>query len=82
MTFSGEGINKLTQNYHEHVREHIIPRKYRSAKRPIVINTWEAMYFNIDEEVLLKYADKAKKKGLRKDGDSQGAGAGGTALHR
>lgn len=64
ISFSSVGKNKLTQNFHDHVREYIVPKEYKSAKRPIVINSWEAMYFNIDEEVLLKYAEKANELGI------------------
>ncbi len=64
ISFSGEGTNKLTQNFHDHIREHIVPKKYKSAKRPVVINSWEAMYFDIDEDVLLKYAEKANQLGI------------------
>ncbi|MBE5753267.1 MAG: alpha-galactosidase [Clostridiales bacterium] len=64
MTYSSEGLNKLSQNFHSHIREHIINPKFVYQKRPIVINTWEAMYFNIDEEILLRYAEKAKQLGI------------------
>lgn len=64
LTYSSEGMNKLSQNFHSHIREHIIQPKFAYQKRPVVINTWEAMYFNIDEEILLRYAEKAKQLGI------------------
>ena len=64
LTYSAEGMNKLSQNFHAHIREHIVPPKFVYQKRPVVINTWEAMYFNIDEEILLRYAEKAKQLGI------------------
>ena len=64
MTYSSEGMNKLSQNFHSHIRQHIISPKFVYQKRPVVINTWEAMYFNIDEEILFRYAEKAKQLGI------------------
>lgn len=64
LTYSSEGMNKLSQNFHTHIREQIINPKFVYQKRPVVINTWEAMYFNIDEEILFRYAEKAKQLGI------------------
>lgn len=64
MTYSARGMNGLSQNLHDHIRGHIINQKFVNSARPIVINTWEAMYFNIDEEILFSYAEKARKIGI------------------
>lgn len=85
MTYSARGMNKLSQNLHDHIRAHIIPKKFAFSARPIVINTWEAMYFNIDEEVIMRYAEKAQTTGIdtvviddgwfgQRDNDSIGLG--------
>ena len=64
MTYSANGLNRLSQNLHDHLREHIIPPKFAYSERPIVINTWEGVHFFFFLDVLLKYAEKAKKLGL------------------
>ena len=64
MTYSARGMNGLSQNLHDHIRGHIINPKFVNSARPIVINTWEAMYFNIDEDILFRYAEKAKQLGI------------------
>ena len=64
LTYSAVGLNKMSQNFHDHIRACIIPEKFVYAKRPVVINTWEAMYFNINEEVLMRYAEKATQLGM------------------
>lgn len=85
MTYSACGLNKLSQNLHDHIRGYIIPSKFVNSKRPVVINTWEAVYFNIDENVLSSYAEKAKELGIdtlviddgwfgSRNNDSQGLG--------
>ncbi len=63
MTFSTEGLGGVSRNMHDHIRQNIIDRKYLTASRPIVINSWEAMYFAVNEEKLLSLAEKAKKCG-------------------
>lgn len=64
LTYSSQGMNKLSQNLHNHIRSHIIPPKFAYAARPVVVNTWEGMYFAIDENIVLQYAEKAKELGI------------------
>ena len=46
------------------VREHICRGAYKHAKRPILINNWEATYFDFNEEKILKIAEQAQKLGI------------------
>lgn len=64
LTYSNEGLNGLSQNYHQFVNEHIIRGNWKYKERPIVINNWEATYFNFDEGKLLKLARCAKQVGI------------------
>ena len=64
LTYSAEGMNKLSQNLHDHIRGHIMPPRFAYAERPVVINTWEAMHFNFDESKALQYALRAKSLGM------------------
>ena len=64
ITFSSDGLNGLSHNFHEFTLNCIIPSKFKNYLRPIVINNWEATYFNFDEEKLLKLAKVAKKLGI------------------
>lgn len=64
MTYSAAGMNKLSQNLHDHLRRTVILEKFVYAPRPIVINTWEAVGFNVTEEKIFCYAEKAKKIGI------------------
>lgn len=63
MTFSIEGIGTMTRNFHNFIRNHILPVE-PFAQRPVVLNTWEACYFNIDESVMLKFAESAAQVGI------------------
>lgn len=64
LTFSAEGLGKMTRNFHDFYRNHLIRSKYRNRKRPILINNWEATYFNFNEEKILKIAEQAQKLGI------------------
>lgn len=63
MTFSDRGLNGMSQNFHRFVRAHILPPE-PFEKRPVVLNTWEACYFNIDEKEMLRFAKSAADAGI------------------
>lgn len=64
MTFSKDGFNKMSRNMHYFVNNHIVRGKYKNAPRPVLINSWEACYFDIDEDKLVALAKKAKEAGV------------------
>lgn len=64
LSFSDAGLTKLSHQYHRILREHMCRGKYQKAKRPVLINNWEATYFHFDGEKLLKIAEKAAKLGI------------------
>ena len=64
LTFSSEGFGKMSRTYHKLYRTRLCRGKYRDCARPILINNWEATYFNFDEEKILKIAEKAKSVGV------------------
>ncbi|MBQ7544466.1 MAG: alpha-galactosidase [Synergistaceae bacterium] len=64
MSFSGEGLEKLSHNYHRIIRENVCRGKYKTAPRPIVLNTWEALYMNFDGKKILEVAECAKRLGV------------------
>jgi len=64
MTFSNNGYRGISLNMQHFVRKHIIRGKYKYAKRPVLLNSWEAAYFNITESKLLALAKKGKEAGM------------------
>lgn len=64
LTFSGEGFGKMSRSFHDFYRKHIIRSPYLHRKRPVLINNWEATYFDFDTEKLLDIAREAKKAGI------------------
>ena len=64
MVYSAEGLGEMTRSYHAFYRRHMIRSPYNHKKRPILINNWEATYFNFNEEKILKIAEQAQKLGI------------------
>ncbi len=64
LTYSAAGLGQMSRNYHDFYRNHLIRSPYLHQKRPILINNWEATYFQFDTEKLLAIAREAKKAGI------------------
>ena len=64
MTYSSEGLSGMTHHYHDMYREHLIRGEYRDKKRPILINNWEATYFEFNTEKLIAIAKQASELGI------------------
>lgn len=64
MTFSASGLGKMSRSLHDLYRDHLIRSPYKDKKRPILINNWEATYFDFDTEKLLSIAREAQKDGI------------------
>lgn len=64
MSYSAKGMEKLSHNFHKVIREHVCRGKYKLAERPVLINNWEATYFDFNEEKILKIAEQAASLGV------------------
>lgn len=64
MVYSNEGIGKMSRTFHDLYRQHLIRGEYRDKRRPILINNWEATYFNFDTDKLIDIAKQASKLGI------------------
>lgn len=64
MVYSGEGTGKMTRTFHDFYRKHLIRSPYLNKKRPILINNWEATYFDFDTDKLISIAKEASKLGI------------------
>jgi alpha-galactosidase len=63
ISYSNNGLNGLSQNFHNFINHCIINKNLQNSPRPVVINNWEATYFNFNEARLLKLAYEAGKTG-------------------
>jgi alpha-galactosidase len=64
MTFSGDGFNGMSQNMHDFVRECVVRGEWKNKVRPLLLNSWEAAYFDFNESKLLKLAKAGKEIGI------------------
>lgn len=64
MVYSAEGIGAMSRTFHKLYKNRLCRGKWRDAERPILINNWEATYFEFDENKILSIAQKAKEMGI------------------
>lgn len=64
MIYSSQGLDGMTRNFHDLYRNHLIRGEYKDCQRPILINNWEATYFDFTTEKLLSIAKQAAAFGI------------------
>ena len=64
MSYSHKGFNGMSNNMHRFVREHIVRGNWKKRTRPILLNSWEASYFDINERKLLNLAKAGRDAGI------------------
>lgn len=64
IVYSDKGINGMSQTYHRLYRTRLVRGEWRDKTRPVLINNWEATYFDFDEEKILAFAEAAKEDGI------------------
>ncbi len=64
ITYSPAGLNGMMANMHSFVNDHIVRGEHKNADRPIVLNNWEATFFNFNRRKILALARSAKKLGI------------------
>ena len=64
MTYAANGFNDMSGNMHGFVRKHIVRGSWRDRERPVLLNSWEANYFDINESKLLRLAKAGKDVGI------------------
>ena len=82
---SPSGLGQMSRQFHRAIREHLIQDPLRGARRPVLINNWEATYFSFDAEKLADIAKTAAPLGIelfvmddgwfgKRDDDNSGLG--------
>lgn len=85
LCYSGEGFGKLSRQYHRCIREHICRGSYSHRIRPVLLNSWEASYFDFTGETICRLAKEAAELGIdmvvmddgwfgKRDDDNSGLG--------
>ena len=64
LVYSEHGLGEMSRTFHKLYNHHLIRGNYQYAKRPLLINSWEAAYFDFNTEKLVSFAKEAKKLGI------------------
>lgn len=64
MAYSHQGFNGMSHILHHFIREHIVRGTWKNRIRPVLLNSWEASYFDISESKLLKLAKAGQEVGI------------------
>ncbi len=64
MVYSCEGMGDMSRTFHRLYRSRLARGQWRDKPRPILINNWEATYFDFTEEKLVAIAKTAKADGV------------------
>lgn len=86
LVYSGQGLGGMSQCFHDAVRRHLLPERWRdpALPRPVLLNSWEACYFDFDQDKLLTLVRAAKEAGadlfVLDDGWFQGRNSDTTSL--
>ncbi len=62
--YSHQGMGAMSRTFHTLYRSRLARGEWRDRPRPILINNWEATYFNFDEDKLVSIAQAAKRDGV------------------
>jgi alpha-galactosidase len=85
LSCSEEGMDQLSARFHRVIREHVCRGKYMVTERPVLINNWEATYFEFNQKKIYQIAEQASKLGVdmmvlddgwfgKRDSDTSGLG--------
>lgn len=64
MVYSDQGLNGMSQTFHRLYRTRLARGPFRDKERPILINNWEATYFDFNEEKILEIVKAGKELGI------------------
>ncbi|MCL1841246.1 MAG: alpha-galactosidase, partial [Propionibacteriaceae bacterium] len=64
MTVSDAGLNGASHHFHDFINDHVVPRAWRHRPRPVLINSWEATFFDFTQKKLLALARQARDLGV------------------
>jgi alpha-galactosidase len=84
-SYSNTGMETLSHHFHTAIRAHVCRGEYQFAERPVLINNWEATYFDFNADKILHIAQEAARLGVdmlvlddgwfgKRDGDCSGLG--------
>ena len=64
LVYSDEGLNAMSQAFHSLFRSRLARGKFRDQPRPLLLNSWEGIYMDVEEQKVLEMAQAAADLGL------------------
>lgn len=65
-SYSDQGLNGMSHQFHSHVRESILDKQIINTARPIHLNTWEGIYFEHDPDYIMEMATQSAQMGVER----------------
>ena len=62
--YSANGIGGMSRLFHRLYRKHLLAPTFADKIRPIVINSWESVVYNINEQVMFEFIESSKGLGI------------------
>lgn len=62
--YSQNGLGGMSRTFHHFYMDHLTRSEWARKKRPLLINSWEAAYFDFDDDKLVEFAKQAKELGI------------------
>ncbi|KAL4939127.1 hypothetical protein BDV06DRAFT_225313 [Aspergillus oleicola] len=63
--YSANGVGGISRSLHKLYRNHLMRSKFATSDRPVLLNSWEGLYFNIDQDRMLKLAEDSAALGVK-----------------
>ena len=64
LVYSANGLGGMSRTFHHFYLDHLCRSQWAKKKRPLLINSWEAAYFDFDDDKLVEFAKEAKALGI------------------
>ncbi|MCD7828155.1 MAG: alpha-galactosidase [Clostridiales bacterium] len=64
LVYTDKGLGEMSRIFHRLYLNNLIRGRYKSEKRPLLINNWEATSFDFDADKLVSFAERAKELGM------------------
>lgn len=64
LNYSAQGLNGMSRNFHRLYQHHLMPARFADKDRPILLNSWEGMYYDVNLEKIEEQAELAREMGI------------------
>ena len=64
MTYSDSGFGGMSRQFHDFYRKHLLRGSHKDRERPVLLNNWEATYFDFNEEKIVQLAEEGRELGI------------------